>query len=99
IANRHDRRLLRPCWGTLNREEARHRGADFIEPRPVRPWSLLTVKNDGCVNQSGLLFAKYIGIEVVLFQKSGALIGKEYIGILEKLIELCAILLRVVEYG
>jgi hypothetical protein len=50
------------------------------------------------VNQSGLLLAKRIGIEVVLFQKSWPLIGKKYIGILEKLIEPCAILLRVVQY-
>jgi len=57
------------------------------------------VENDGCVNQSRLLFAKCIGIEVVFFQKSWALIGKEYISILEKLIEPRAIRLRVVEYG
>ena len=81
------------------REEAGYCSADFIEPGPVRPWSLLTVKNDGRVDQSGLLLAKRLGIEVVLLQKSRALIGKEYIGILEQLIELCAILLRVVQYG
>jgi hypothetical protein len=51
------------------------------------------MENDGCMNQSGLLRAKRIGIEVVLLQKSWALIGKEYISIPEKLIELCAILL------
>jgi hypothetical protein len=44
-------------------------------------------KNARCVNQPGLLFAKCIGVEVVIFQKSWALIGKEYISILEKLIE------------
>src|SRR5262249_9632563 len=98
IANRHNRRLLRLSRGTFNCEKARHRGADFIEPRPIRPRSLLTVEHDGCVNQSGFLLAKRIGIKVVLFQKSWPFIGKEYIGILEKLIEPGAILLRVVQY-
>src|SRR6202040_2137819 len=40
-----------------------------------------------------------LGIEVVPFQKSWALIREEYISIPEKLIEPCAILVRVVEDG
>jgi hypothetical protein len=41
------------------------------------------MEQNGCVNQSGLLLAKRLGIEVVLFQKSRALIGKKHIGTLE----------------
>jgi hypothetical protein len=47
--------------------------AASIETGSIRPRSLLSVENDGCVNQPGLL-AKRLDIEAVLLQKSRALI-------------------------
>jgi hypothetical protein len=87
------------CFGRVGEPSIvkRPETAAPIETGSIRRRSLLTVENDGCVNQPGLL-AKRLGIEAVLLQKSRALICKKYISILKQLIEASTIFFRVVEY-
>src|SRR5258705_3025610 len=59
-------RLLRPSWRTFDRKETRDCGTN--RNRVDSTTVLLTVENDGCVNQPALL-AKRLGIEAVLLQK------------------------------
>src|SRR5262249_31730260 len=82
VANRHDRRLLRPGQRSLQCEKAGDGRADLIEAGPVGPGALLAVHDDRGVDQSRLLGAEVLGIQAMPTEESWTLVGKEDIGTL-----------------
>src|SRR5437868_24491 len=55
VTDGNNGRLLRAAERPFESKETRHRCTNLIEARPVRPRPLFSVKNDGGVDQSGLL--------------------------------------------
>src|SRR5271168_2504732 len=53
VAHGNNRRMLRVAQRPFESEDTCYRRTNLIEPWPVRPWSLFSVKNDDNVDQSG----------------------------------------------
>src|SRR5262249_43300719 len=97
VANGDDWRRFGVRRRPLDREQSRYGSTDLIESRTILPRALVTVEKDGCMDQPRLLGAELFGIKPVPLQISWALVGEEYVGILQQVIEFRAIVLGVVK--
>src|SRR5215470_8072863 len=97
VANGDDWRRFGMRGRPLGAEQPRYGPTDLIKSDTILPRAFVAVENDTGMDQPRLLCAELFGIEAVALQIARALVGEEYVGILQQLIEFRAIVLGIVQ--